>query len=122
VPPVRAIAQSLVDPGAGPPLSDAHAALLRALADLRGVRRAAPDPAAAQRYALAGGGAPAHPPAAVLALRHGSDPEYAAARRAFGAVEAYHGSALENFHCILRCGLRSFRYPSASRAPVAWRV
>jgi hypothetical protein len=64
---VRAIAQSLVDTEAGPPLSDAHAALLRALADLRGVRLAAPDPAAAQRYALAGGGASAHPPAAVLA-------------------------------------------------------
>ena len=47
---------------------------------------------------------------------------WGAARRAFGAVEAYHGSALENFHCILRCGLRSFRSPSAPRAPVAWRV
>mmetsp|Transcript_49046 Transcript_49046/g.153997 ORF Transcript_49046/g.153997 Transcript_49046/m.153997 type:complete len:225 (-) Transcript_49046:1119-1793(-) len=43
-----------------------------------------------------------------LQLEHGNDPEFEAAAREYGEVETFHGSSLENFHCILRCGLKSF--------------
>lgn len=44
----------------------------------------------------------------VVELCHGNEPTFDQAAEAYGTVRAFHGSALENFHCILRCGLKSF--------------
>ena len=47
-------------------------------------------------------------PVCELRLEHGDDPEFVNLEREFGSQEAFHGSALENMHCILRCGLKTF--------------